>query len=640
MDKKESKTISLKVKNNDDFNDKELNDSFKIIVDVLEIEQEKLFVKYANIYNQLLNNFDINDSLIESPTSVSLDYKGIKLDLACYQDNELDALLKSYKNNQFILDPYYVFKIINDAKNILISMPNIRKLNLIDPAENGAIIVGDLRGNFLDLNHIIAKYGIPGAKYKYVFNGNYVDTGAKQIECLVILLYCFVSRPDCVFLNRGNHEDFTLSSNSLNFMNSFISDLRNKYGKFAKAIFNAAMELFSYLPLATIVSNLEDLRLFVVHGGISENTDLDYIENKLERNLYKRIVSSDPTKDIEQINNLLWSNPVRIEDGKVRPSMAKKTTGFYSNKETNFGCLFGVDITSSFCKSNSFNFIIRSHQTREKGYQEDHLRCYTLYSASNYLESNNYGAVIRLGTRESQIETYTYKNYINLSKNNVNNYMLRKFKQSIQLNKRILLENFQNEDKSISGITSLNSWANILSDSFSNNISAKHLIRLKDQLMITQYNNDINYLAFIRKYNNSSDKFIAQLNIIKLIDSLCNLYDYNCNNSIKLDEIIEKFNIIEDQPIKAECISFLKSLSIKSNTLDLNEFKKSYLNEMNDFFVDEKELTKKDLKTLMDRKINIKIETSDNKNSQNINSEDYYYDSECSEEGDVQFLSV
>ena len=644
MDKKEAKTISLKVKNNDDFNDKELNDSFKIMVDVLEIEQEKLFIKYGNFYDKLLNNLNGNDSLVEKPLNVSSDYKGLKLDLACYHDNELNALLKSYKNNQFILDPYYVFKIINDAKNILISMPNIRKLNLIDPAESGAIIVGDLRGNFLDLHHIISKYGIPGTQYKYVFNGNYVDTGMKQIECLIIILYSFVNRPDCVFLNRGNHEDLLVCSNSLNFMNSFIADLRTKYGKYAKPIFNAAMELFSYLPLATIVCNLEDMRLFVVHGGISEDTDLNYIENKLERNLYKRLISSNETKDVKQINDLLWSNPIRIEDGKVRPTNAKKTTGCYSDKETNFGCLFGVDVTSSFCKSNSFNYIIRSHQAREKGYQEDHLRCYTLYSASNYLESNNYGAVIRLGTRGTQLETYSYKNYINLSKNNVNNYMLRKFKQLIQSNKRTLLENLQNEDKSISGIISLNSWATIISDIFSNNITSKHLIRLKDLLMVTEYNNDVNYLAFIRKYNNSNDKFIGQLNIIKIIDSVCNLIDNDCNNLVNLNEIMDKVNQIEDQPIKTECINLLKSLSLNNNnnTLNLNEFRKNYLNEMNVFLIDEKELASKDLKTIVDRQINIQIETNDNdRNNKNIiNNEDYYYDSECSEEGDVQFLRI
>jgi hypothetical protein len=164
---------------------------------------------------------------------------------------------------------------------------------------------------------------------------------------------------------------------------------------------------------------------------------------RIDRSVYKRIATggdSSSQKDLRQIRDLLWSNPVRIEEGKVRPTTAKKTIGCFYNDHTNMGCLFGVDVTSAFCKANNFSFIVRSHQVREKGFQEDHLRCFTLCSASNYLESNNYGAIVKLGPRDSQLESHVFKNYINVSKSSQNSYVIRKFKRLIQLNKRVLLE--------------------------------------------------------------------------------------------------------------------------------------------------------------------------------------------------------
>lgn len=484
----ESNNLDPKItKNSDDLSEKETTEALKSVVESLEIDQESLYIKNGDIFNQLLKNFfQSNQDDCSIPASESSNYNGLRIDLNEYKDNDLDLLIKSFKNNNFVLDPFYVVKIISDAKCILKKMPNIRELKMVEPLESGAIIVGDLHGNLNDLNHIINKYGAPGKQFKHVFNGNYVGIGSKQIETLLILLFSFLIRPDRVFLNRGSHEDLYVGLGT-NLMSSFLDDLRSKYGKYAQFIFVSVIELFSYLPLATSVSNLENLRIFVVHGGISDETNLDYITNKLQRNLYPQIAGSksNDNDDLKQITDLLWSNPIRIDDGRVKPGLAKKATGCFFNKETNYGCLFGVDVTASFCKNNSFNFIIRSHQVRDKGFQEDHLRCFTLYSASNYLESNNYGAVIKIGPRSTKLERHTFKNYINLSKNS--NYAIKKIKNKIQSNKRILLEKFQGKDKEETGFVTLAEWSNIMNDLFSN-IPPKHFIRLKEHLLLNEIN--------------------------------------------------------------------------------------------------------------------------------------------------------
>ena len=102
--------------------------------------------------------------------------------------------------------------------------------------ENGrnkkaCIVVGDLHGAFHDLYHLINKYDIPGKQFQFVFNGDLVYRGNKQIEVLLTVLYAFLMRPKQVFINRGNHEDFAMNM-SAHFKPNFMSDCRRKYGKY------------------------------------------------------------------------------------------------------------------------------------------------------------------------------------------------------------------------------------------------------------------------------------------------------------------------------------------------------------------------------------------------------------------------
>ena len=59
-------------------------------------------------------------------------------------------------------------------------------------------IVGDIHGQLPDLLHILDEAGLPSAKNKYIFNGDFVDRGPKGLEVMCILLALFVSSPDQV----------------------------------------------------------------------------------------------------------------------------------------------------------------------------------------------------------------------------------------------------------------------------------------------------------------------------------------------------------------------------------------------------------------------------------------------------------
>lgn len=278
------------------------------------------------------------------------------------------------------------------------SMPNIRECRITDASEPGCIIIGDLHGNFNDLCHVMDKYGLPGLNYTFIFNGDFVDRGERQLEVLLTVLYAFLIRPDRVFINRGNHEDISLNTSS-HFAPNLMTSFSTRYGKHSTYLFSLSVDMFSYMPLGTIIRNLvKDVSYFVVHGGISDDIDLDFLQNEVNRVQIKKIsvLEAATKRDVKMVSDLLWSDP--ITDARMfKFKFLKKNSGCYFNERRNVGCLFGVDVTDKFCRKNGFAAIIRSHEVRDKGYSEDHAKCLTIFSASNYCGGQNNGAVFKIG---------------------------------------------------------------------------------------------------------------------------------------------------------------------------------------------------------------------------------------------------
>lgn len=95
-----------------------------------------------------------------------------------------------------------------------------------------------------------------------------MDRGKKSLEVLLILLVCFIIFPGCVMLNRGNHEDAVM-----NHRYGFTREVHQKYRHNAERLLKLIDQVYRHLPLGSIINN----KIFVVHGGISENTDLNLI---------------------------------------------------------------------------------------------------------------------------------------------------------------------------------------------------------------------------------------------------------------------------------------------------------------------------------------------------------------------------
>jgi hypothetical protein len=81
-----------------------------------------------------------------------------------------------------------------------------------------------MTGQFYDVLEIFRKNGYPSPSHHYLFNGDFVDRGSWSTE-VALLLYGFKALyPDCVHLNRGNHE-----TDNMNKVYGFEGECRSKY---------------------------------------------------------------------------------------------------------------------------------------------------------------------------------------------------------------------------------------------------------------------------------------------------------------------------------------------------------------------------------------------------------------------------
>nr|XP_048296565.1 serine/threonine-protein phosphatase with EF-hands 1 isoform X2 [Myodes glareolus] len=340
--------------------------------------------------------------LIEVPDS----YDGPRLQFPL-TFTDIDLLLRAFKKNQ-TLHAHYVLEVLYEARRVLKQMPNFSHITTFPSKE--VTICGDLHGNLDDLLLIFYKNGLPSENNPYVFNGDFVDRGNNSMEILMILLVSFLVYPTDLHLNRGNHEDFMM-----NLRYGFTREILHKYKLHGRKILQVLEEVYTWLPIGTII----DDEILVIHGGISESTDLNTLHH-IQRNKMRSVLmppmsinrehatdlknkadssTSAPGKaesewssteqltkhEWEQIIDLLWSDP-------------RGRKGCYPNTSRGGGCYFGPDVTSKILNKNQLKMLIRSHECKPDGYEICHDgKVITLFSASNYYEEgSNRGAYIRL----------------------------------------------------------------------------------------------------------------------------------------------------------------------------------------------------------------------------------------------------
>jgi len=328
---------------------------------------------------------------------IEVDYRGVKLPSPLTMESVVDMINTYKEDNPPVLHKKYCWSILKEATAILAAEENV---NMLPPAtvEHPVTVVGDLHGSMVDLAKIFATKGWPSSSHTYVFNGDFVDRGEFGIEVLMAISALKIVLPSNVFLNRGNHEDKDICQTY-----GFFEEVIQKYND--EHLYHTVCRLFGALPLCTLVANTA----FVVHGGLFRNTSigLEHIR-QLNRSEYLTTLApmerdpgycqascQDPGADpevltkqdlAEMLEDMVWSDP----DDEI--------VGWRLNETRQAGIFFGNDVICNFLNRVGVKVLVRSHECIQNGAETwgcgDGCEVWTVFSASNYSNGDNKGAVL------------------------------------------------------------------------------------------------------------------------------------------------------------------------------------------------------------------------------------------------------
>ena len=183
-----------------------LKDYDSIYIDFLTFPYLREF--YPNNYKLSIEYNDKVTNLINKLSEIKIQFNEPKKDsyIPIISREKAIEITNKLKKIQ-LLELNEVITILNQIKTLHQDLPNIVKINDIDPSIEYRI-VGDTHGQFQDLIYIFEHYGYPSSKTPYIFNGDYVDRGSMGVEILIVLFSWKIAEPNSIFLNRGNQYIF------------------------------------------------------------------------------------------------------------------------------------------------------------------------------------------------------------------------------------------------------------------------------------------------------------------------------------------------------------------------------------------------------------------------------------------------
>ncbi|KAL3069107.1 hypothetical protein niasHS_009828 [Heterodera schachtii] len=230
------------------------------------------------------------------------------------------------------------------------------------------VVVGDIHGQFTDLQRIFNTHGNP-PEQQYVFLGDYVDRGPQSLETIV-LLFCYkVKYPANFMLLRGNHE-----CANINRVYGFFDEVNRRYQRPGpRRLYDLFNQTFAWMPYVGLIGD----KILCMHGGLSDQI------NSLEQLSHLNRPQIDPPLRTLEID-LLWADPARGVRGVI-----PNTRGA--------GIAFGEDVVERVCDMLCLDYIIRAHQVVMDGVEYfAGRRLITLFSAPRYTGRNNTGATLTI----------------------------------------------------------------------------------------------------------------------------------------------------------------------------------------------------------------------------------------------------
>ncbi|XP_033608123.1 serine/threonine-protein phosphatase rdgC [Cryptotermes secundus] len=512
--------------------------------------------------------------------SVDGGYKGIHISFPLTRD-DLDALIDTFrKKKQQRLHAKYVAGILKEAALQLKRLPN---LNQASTAISKQItICGDLHGKLDDLLVIFHKNGLPSTENPYVFNGDFVDRGKKGLEVFLLLLACLLAFPGGVFLNRGNHEDHIMNARY-----GFIREVKTKYKHNAERLLRLIERVYRWLPLGTVVNN----KVLVVHGGISDITDLDWVRN-LDRHKYVSLLrppvteSSAPGAELidklewKQVFDILWSDP-------------QPGDGCIPNSLRGAGTYFGPDVTDKFLQKYKLLYLIRSHECKPEGYEITHSsKVITIFSASNYYEvGSNKGAYVKLvgpqlaphfvqfTTATPRTKKLTFRQRVGL----VESSAIRELSGQILARRDQLLEEFLKYDPEQTGMISLSQWCTAMEEQTRLGIPWR---MLREKLVtLDPSTGKVEYYSTFQEHTNS--RRLSGTTVVETLyrnksslEAIFRIIDKDNSGYISMEEFSDACALLGEhlpQIPPEQLVDICRSMDInKDGLVDLNEFLETF----------------------------------------------------------------
>ncbi|XP_073843618.1 retinal degeneration C isoform X2 [Musca autumnalis] len=510
-------------------------------------------------------------------------YKGPQINFPLTK-KDIDVLIDLFrKKKSNRLHARYVGAILKEAAIKLRTLPN---LNAASTSISKQItICGDLHGKLDDLLVVFYKNGLPSSENPYVFNGDFVDRGKKGLEVFLLLLACFLAFPNGVFLNRGNHEDSVMNARY-----GFIREVQAKYRRNSTKLLKLIDEVYRWLPLGTVINN----RVLVVHGGISDTTNLDLIKS-LDRGKYVSILRPPVEQtggegidkvEWKQLFDIMWSDP-------------QHNDGCLPNSLRGAGTYFGPDVTRNFLEQHKLELLVRSHECKVDGYEFVHdEKVVTIFSASNYYAiGSNRGAYMKLNphlephfvqyiSAASKTRQLTFRQRVGI----VESSAIRELGARLRAKRNELEEEFRKNDPNNRGYITISNWCDAMEKATNLGLPWRLLRPRLAPSTDERSTNEVNYLTTLDLLD--TDTIIeAQAQETSVADSLYknvssleaifHILDSDSSGYISLSEFSDACELLEQHlpgtNTREQLLDMCRMMDLnKDGLVDLNEFLEAF----------------------------------------------------------------